>query len=83
MQNDIMQEIKMDVKELVKQGAIHNTLLQQHEARSLALQAQQEKIEQEIAPIKTHVYFVDLLLKGLGVLATGVAVQWAIKSWLE
>lgn len=34
-----VREVKADVKDLVKQGAIHNTLLREHERRSLALEA--------------------------------------------
>ena len=61
-------EIKGSVLELVKQGAVHNHLLKEHEARSLALQAKLE-------PIEKHVSFMETLLKFGGAILIGIIVQ--------
>jgi hypothetical protein len=69
-----MREIKADLKELIKQGAVHNILLQTHEARSLELQARQDILAKELSPIKKHVDFVNLLGKTTLAIVTGVAI---------
>jgi len=69
-----IKEIKADLKELIKQGAVHNVLLQTHEARSLALQAEQRLQAQEMVPVKHHVEFVNKLGKTLLAILTGVAI---------
>jgi hypothetical protein len=74
MTHEDLQELRADVKELVKQGAIHNELLRTHEARSLALQTEQKLQAQEILPLKEHVRFVSSFLKWTGgLLATATA----------
>jgi len=69
-----VKEIKSLVIDLVKQGAVHNTLLLTHEARSLALQKSQELLDARFKPVETHVYLIDLFLKLLGAVATGSLV---------
>ncbi len=76
-----MEHISQDVKEikglvidLVKQGAVHNTLLQTHEARSLALQKSQEHLDLRLNPIESHVHLVNLVLKLVGAVTTGSLV---------
>jgi hypothetical protein len=81
MQHDIA-EIKSDIKTLIIQGAAHNELLRQHEARSLALQKQQERIDLELDPIRTHVNLVEKLLKGLGLITIGGIVQLLARHFL-
>lgn len=77
-----LDEISQDVKELVKQGAIHNTLLQTHEARSLALQASIEKVENRLSPVEQHVSLVSKMLKVLGAISVGAAIQVLIKNFI-
>jgi len=62
-------EIKADVKELVKQGARHNELLRQHEARSLALQEEQKLQAQRFVPLEKQYDIIHYVLTALG---TGV-----------
>jgi hypothetical protein len=69
-----LKEIKVDIKELIKQGAVHNVLLQTHEARSLELQARQDLLAKELSPIKKHVDFVNILGKTTLAIVTGVAI---------
>jgi len=69
-----LKEIKTDIKELIKQGAIHNVLLQTHEARSLALQQEQKLQAQALKPIQTHVDFVNTAGKTILAILTGVAI---------
>jgi hypothetical protein len=68
--------------ELVKQGAVHNTLLSTHEARSLALQASQEKLDVRIQPIEKHVSFVNTLAKLGSLVLVGVLIQVLIRAFL-
>jgi len=74
-----LDEIRQDVKELVKQGAIHNTLLQTHEARSLALQSSIEKVETRLNPVEQHVTLVSKMLKVLGAVSVGAAIQALVR----
>lgn len=74
-----VKEIKADLKELIKQGAIHNVLLQTHEARSLALQKAQELQAAELKPIKTHVDFMNVLLKTSGAVLVGITIHALVK----
>jgi len=74
-----LDEIRQDVKELVKQGAIHNTLLQTHEARSLALQSNIEKIETRLTPVEQHVSLVSKMLKIIGAVSVGAIVQAIVR----
>ena len=78
MEKDI-QEIKVDLKALLLQGARHNVLLEQHEARSLALQAQQELLSAQLQPVQKHVDLVNTLSKVVGAVLVGVLVHWAVK----
>lgn len=80
MDRDLLKELHSDVKDLVKQGAVHNELLRQHEARSLALQAEQASMRKEIEPIKEHVSLVSKILKVLGAVATGALIQAVIRA---
>jgi hypothetical protein len=77
---DDLKEIKEDVKELLKQSAVHNELLRTHEARSLALQKEQERLEERIVPIAQHVAFVSVILKGIGLISVGAVAQLLIRS---
>ena len=76
-----MEHISQDVKEikglvidLVKQGATHNELLRQHEARSLALQKGQELLDVRFKPVETHIHGINIFLKLIGAVATGCTV---------
>ena len=81
---DQLSEIRQDIKELIKQGAIHNELLRTHEARSLALQKMQEQQAREIDPIKDHVRFVSSFLKWTGGIAaaalSATVVQFVVRA---
>lgn len=91
--NDDIKEIKQDVKEikttvneLDKKSAIHNELLKQHEARSIALQAEIEikskELDLRLKPIESHVNWITLVLKFSGIVLAGIAVQAGIKLFL-
>lgn len=72
MNQDDLKEIKQDIKELVRQGAIHNTLLQEHERRSIALEKRQDAYDISLQPIKAHVQFINMVLKSVGALSLSV-----------
>ncbi len=76
-----VQEIKSDLKELTKQGIIHNELLRQHEARSLALQESQKLLDMRIKPIEIHVEFLNILGKVVLTVFTGSLV-YLVGRWL-
>lgn len=78
MESDI-KEIKAHVIELVKQGAVHNTLLQEHERRSIALEKRQDVVDTKLEPITDHVKMVSNSLKVLGGLALLVIGQLLLK----
>jgi len=74
-----LKEIKTDIKELVKQGAVHNELLKTHEARSLALQEEQKLQAQRLVPIEKHVYLMHTLGAAAAVVSTGFLVQLLVR----
>ena len=74
-----LSEMKQDVKELIRQGAVHNELLRTHEARSLALQKALELQGQEMAPIKQHVNTVNTMGKAALAILTGTAIALLTK----
>jgi hypothetical protein len=78
--NDLVKDIHKNVIDLVKQGAVHNELLREHERRSLALEKRQdvlvEKLDERLKPIENHVNWVNVVLKTLGVVLGGVAIKW-------
>lgn len=82
MDHDI-KEIKADVKELLQRSAVHNQILQEHKAYSIALQAEQRVIHTELVPIKDHVKLMTLCLKLGGTLLMGVLIQAAIRYALK
>jgi hypothetical protein len=67
--DEIVKEIRQDVKELIKQGAVHNALLLEHERRSIALQTglelQKTEIDSRLKPIEAHVSNVENVVKGI------------------
>lgn len=67
-----LSEIKQDVKELIKQGAVHNELLRQHEARSLALQQEQKVQAQRFIPLEKQNDINRYIFGALGTLALAV-----------
>lgn len=70
-----VKEIKEHVVELVKQGAVHNHLLKEHERRSLALEAR-------LGPVEKHVDWVEKYLKFGGAVLIGVIVQYIARHYL-
>jgi hypothetical protein len=79
---DDMQELKQDVKEiktqiveLVKQGAVHNHLLKEHERRSLALESQMK-------PVQRHVDWVEKVLKISGAVMLALIIQYITKTFI-
>lgn len=78
---DDMRELKADVKELIKQGAIHNELLRTHEARSLALQEEQKAQARRLAPVEKHVDLINAIGKVALTILTGAAV-YGLSRWL-
>lgn len=84
---DDFSELKADIKELkgmtldlVKQGARHNVLLEQHEARSLALQSAQEKLDVRLEPVEDHVKIINRVGKVIGAILVGLIIQIAVKK---
>ncbi len=80
--NDDVKEIKVDVKELLKLSAVHNEILRTHDARSLALQAGQEKLDVRLRPIEEHVSLVSKLLKAAGAVLVVLLGQALIRGLL-
>ena len=78
----LLQEVRADVKKLVTQGAIHNTLLQEHKNFSIALQNEQKILRAQIDPVLQERKVTILVLKAIGTMAVGVAVQWLIQHLL-
>lgn len=85
-----MDEIKQDVKEiktavgaLVTQGAIHNHLLREHEARSLALAQGLKVQEARVTPLEDDFKFRQklyvLIMGGSGLLAVAALVVAILK----
>lgn len=86
-----VEEIRRDQIELIKQGAVHNSILKQHEARSLAIQEQvkldkitleeqrksdKAELKAELKPVTSHVTFVNNVAKLMGVVAGGVGFMY-------
>ncbi len=95
MSDDLLKKLSKDVEkirddqvELIKQSAVHNHLLKEHEARSLALQEQvkiaKSEIDAKIKPVEDHVKFVNSIAK-LGTIGAGVGsfLYYAIKLLRE
>jgi hypothetical protein len=78
-----LKEMRADIKDLIKQGAVHNELLRTHEARSLALQEMLKLQAQEIEPIKDHVKFVSSFLKWAGGLAAAALAAIIVQTFLR
>lgn len=74
--------IQTDVKSILQLTAVHNELLRQHEARSLALQSAQEKQDVEISYIKRHTDFVGLALKSGGAILVGLIIQYIARRYI-
>lgn len=68
--------------DLVKSQAEHNAILSEHKNFSLALQKEQEKIQTDLEPIKSHVYLVTTLLKLAGGVAIGALTQYVYHKFL-
>lgn len=79
---DDLQELKSDVKEILQRSAVHNELLRQHEARSLALQAAQEKLDTRLEPVEDHVKLMNRGAKIIGAILVGLVIQLAVKKLL-
>ncbi len=77
-----IKEIKADVKVLLQQGAVHNQILLEHKAYSVALQGEQKVINERIRPIEQHVIVMSTLLKILGGLMTGGLIQYLVTHFL-
>ena len=71
MSEDI-EKIKDHQLELIKLTAVHNHLLKEHEARSLALQESinltKLEFEHKIEPIDEHVKFINNVAKAIAIL---------------
>ena len=52
-----VREIRADVKELVKQGAVHNSLLKEHEKRSTSLETRISPLEKDFH-LRTRMFAV-------------------------
>lgn len=76
-----LKEIKQDVKTLLERSAIHNQILAEHKAYSLALQAEQKVLHAELEPIKKHVVIVDACAKILLAIFVGVAINFCMKRY--
>lgn len=74
-----LRELQRDMKALLANSAVHNTLLETHEARSLALQKQVEGVDHRIQPLERHVLFVEKFLKWGGAAAASLTGIEALK----
>jgi hypothetical protein len=74
-----LREIKSEIKALVVQAVEHNVILREHEARSIALQKQNEVLALQLDPIKKHVFFVDIILKAMGGIASALTIASLVK----
>ncbi len=74
LKSDI-KEIKAHVTELVKQGAIHNTILKEHERRSLML-------EERFVPVERHVSLMDKVTKIIGSIGVALIIEHLIRRLL-
>lgn len=72
---DDIREIKGHVLDLVKQGAVHNELLKEHERRSLALEDRQDALDKRVSPLERYVGWTNILLKALGAVLIGVIIK--------
>lgn len=76
MSTDI-EKIRDEQLELIKNSAIHNHLLKEHEARSIALQEQvklnQIEVNERLKPIEAHVHTVSAVLKIIGALGASIS----------
>lgn len=77
---DDLQEIKADIKQLLQQSAVHNQILSEHKAYSLALQREQAVLGERIKPIERHVVIMGWMLKIPGAIFIGVSVQYIVKK---
>jgi len=77
MSTDI-EKIRDEQLELIKNSAIHNHLLKEHEARSIALQEQvklnQIEVNERLKPIESHVHTVGTIFKIIGVMGASISV---------
>lgn len=63
-----VREIKTQMLELIKQGAIHNTILQEHEKRSTNLETRLEPIEKDYS-FRHKLYAILMSSGAIGILA--------------
>jgi hypothetical protein len=75
-----LKELKADVKELVKQGAIHNVLLKEHEARSLALQVEQKLQASRLSPLEKQYDLTRIIYGALGSLALAALAKLMLSA---
>ena len=78
-----LEKLETHTFELVKQGAVHNVILQEHKNFSLALQQEQRLIKKELEPIKEHVHFVSIVLKAFGALLVGISIQFLVRYFFH
>lgn len=76
--DEIVKEIRQDVKELLQRSAVHNELLREHERRSIALQSglelQKTEVDARLKPIEIHVSNVENVVKGVLKVVGGAAI---------
>ena len=72
---DDLAEIKTDVKELLKQSAVHNELLREHERRSDNLERRQDVLDVRLSPLEKHQHWINIVLGALGAILIGFVVQ--------
>lgn len=88
-----MEDIKRDVREikettieLLKQSAVHNELLREHERRSIALEQSvnltRNEMNTRLRPIETHVSVVSKVLGFTAAVILAVLVQIIIRKFL-
>ena len=78
-----LKEIKVSVQDLVKLGAVHNEILRTHEARSLALQRDQDALGARLRPIEKHVSWVDVVFKIIGAVAIAGLIPLILKYFFD
>lgn len=81
--DEMIREIRQDVKQLLVQSAVHNEILSEHKNFSVALQNEQKTIHAKLEPLQEHVSIMNKVLKGMGGLAIALIVQAIVRLLLR
>lgn len=74
-----IKEIKNDLKELIKVTERLTTIVEEHERRSLSLEARQGELSKRLSPLEKNIFAIMLILGGLGSVIVGITIQFVKK----